>query len=61
MLMNIQTLQWDPHLCKVFGIPMSILPQIKSSSEIYGYLTESVLKGVPISGVSILVLCNNFI
>lgn len=56
MLMNIQTLQWDPHLCKVFDIPMSILPQIKSSSEIYGCLTESVLKGVPISGVSLLIL-----
>lgn len=52
MLMNIQTLEWDPQLCKIFGIPMSVLPQIKSSSEIYGYLTDSVLKGVPISGVS---------
>ncbi|KAK4872391.1 hypothetical protein RN001_014420 [Aquatica leii] len=50
MLMNIDTLQWDPQLCKVFGIPINILPTIKSSSEIYGYLSESVLCGVPISG-----------
>lgn len=50
--MHIETLKWDKELCKVFGIPMSVLPQIKSSSEIYGCLTDSVLKGVPISGVS---------
>ncbi|KAI4470001.1 sugar kinase [Holotrichia oblita] len=52
MLMNIDTLKWDPQLCKIFDIPMSILPEIKSSSEIYGYISESVLKGIPISGVS---------
>ncbi|KRT85601.1 hypothetical protein AMK59_2420 [Oryctes borbonicus] len=50
MLMNIDTLQWDPQLCKIFDIPMSILPEIRSSSEIYGYISESVLKGIPISG-----------
>ncbi|GJQ77199.1 hypothetical protein Trydic_g14870 [Trypoxylus dichotomus] len=50
MLMNIDTLRWDPQLCKIFDIPMSILPEIRSSSEIYGYISESVLKGVPISG-----------
>lgn len=50
--MNIETLRWDPYLCKVFNIPMSVLPEIRSSSEIYGYLTESALRGVPISGVS---------
>ncbi|KAF5279503.1 hypothetical protein FQA39_LY05613 [Lamprigera yunnana] len=50
MLMNIDTLKWDPQLCKVFGIPVSILPKIKSSSEIYGYLTESLLCGIPVSG-----------
>ncbi|KAF5298514.1 hypothetical protein FQR65_LT00056 [Abscondita terminalis] len=50
MLMNINTLKWDPQLCKVFDVPIDILPDIRSSSEIYGYLTESVLSGVPISG-----------
>ncbi|XP_076262781.1 glycerol kinase 3-like isoform X3 [Rhynchophorus ferrugineus] len=52
MLMNIETLKWDPQLCKIFNIPMNILPEIRSSSEIYGYIAESlILSGVPISGV----------
>ncbi|XP_069164684.1 glycerol kinase isoform X2 [Procambarus clarkii] len=51
MLMNIATLQWDANLCKFFNIPMSILPEIRSSSEIYGYITKGPLLGVPISGV----------
>ncbi|XP_046677029.1 glycerol kinase-like [Homalodisca vitripennis] len=50
MLMSLQTLQWDPMLCRFFDIPMSVLPQIRSSSEIYGYLAETSLRGVPISG-----------
>ncbi|XP_065161210.1 glycerol kinase 3-like [Atheta coriaria] len=50
MLMNINTLKWDPQLCKIFDIPMQILPVIRSSSEIYGYLSETVIKGIPISG-----------
>lgn len=55
MLMNIETLKWDKHLCNVFGIPMNMLPQIKSSSEIYGYIHGvTKLTGIPISGVSIL-------
>ncbi|XP_063868538.1 glycerol kinase-like isoform X5 [Scylla paramamosain] len=51
MLMNISTLQWDANLCKFFKIPMSILPEIRSSSEIYGYITKGPLLGIPISGV----------
>lgn len=52
MLMNIETLKWDPQLCKVFDIPMDVLPEIRSSSEIYGYISEGFrLSGVPISGV----------
>ncbi|XP_073988346.1 glycerol kinase 3-like isoform X2 [Rhodnius prolixus] len=51
MLMNIDTLQWDPTLCKIFKIPMEILPEIRSSSEICGYLTFPPLDGVPISGI----------
>lgn len=50
MLMDIETLQWDHYLCKFFGIPMSILPKIHSSSEIYGKMCEGSLMGVPISG-----------
>lgn len=51
MLMNIETLKWDPLLLKFFKIPQSILPSIKSSSEIYGTIEEpSCLAGIPISG-----------
>lgn len=50
MLMDIETLKWDNFLCKFFGVPMSILPKICSSSEIYGRMCEGPLLGVPISG-----------
>lgn len=50
MLMNIKTLQWDSSLCKFFGIPVHILPTIRSSSEIYGYLSDGPLQGIPLSG-----------
>lgn len=51
--MNIETLKWDPLLCRFFGIPADILPEIRSCSEVYGNVTyPEVLSGVPISGVS---------
>ncbi|XP_025991427.1 glycerol kinase isoform X1 [Solenopsis invicta] len=50
MLMNIVTLKWDPTLLSFFKIPPEILPQIRSSSEIYGYIQDELLQGVPISG-----------
>uniref|UniRef100_A0A673WRI9 glycerol kinase n=1 Tax=Salmo trutta TaxID=8032 RepID=A0A673WRI9_SALTR len=50
MLFNIHTLDWDPELCKYFDVPMEILPQVKSSSEIYGSVNSGSLAGVPISG-----------
>lgn len=57
MLMNIETLKWDPLLLRFFKIPQSMLPEIKSSAEIYGYISNpSSLAGVPISGVIIFLL-----
>ncbi|KAM8904412.1 LOW QUALITY PROTEIN: glycerol kinase 3-like [Spinachia spinachia] len=50
MLFNIHTLDWDPELCKYFGIPMEILPRVRSSSEIYGLVKSGALSGIPISG-----------
>ncbi|KRT83796.1 hypothetical protein AMK59_3777 [Oryctes borbonicus] len=50
MLMNIESLKWDPVLIKFFDIPQSVLPMIKSSSEVYGMICEGALKGVPVSG-----------
>ena len=51
MLMNLSTLQWDPLLCKFFGVPEAMLPEIRSSCEVYGHMTEGPLKGTPITGV----------
>lgn len=51
MLMNLETLDWDPILKDFFEVPENvILPAIKSSSEVYGQMADGVLKGVPISG-----------
>ncbi|KAL0273894.1 UNVERIFIED_CONTAM: hypothetical protein PYX00_006465 [Menopon gallinae] len=50
MLMNIETLKWDGRLCEFFEIDSSFLPEIRSSSEIYGTISEGPLKGVAISG-----------
>ncbi|KAF4075138.1 hypothetical protein AMELA_G00231150 [Ameiurus melas] len=50
MLFNIHTMDWDPDLCNYFGIPMEILPKVRSSSEIYGLMKSGPLTGVPISG-----------
>ncbi len=49
MLMNLETLQWDEELLQILGIPLSILPRIVSSSEVYGH-SCTLLAGVPISG-----------
>lgn len=51
MLMNIETLSWDPTLCRYFDIPMQMLPEIRSSAEIYGTIAIDPLKGVPISAI----------
>ena len=50
-LMNLRTLEWDPELLQAFHIPQEILPQIRSSSEIYGEIREGPLKGVQIAGI----------
>lgn len=49
-LMNLQTLDWDDELLAVFKIPKSMLPAIKSSSEVYGRVAAGALAGVPIAG-----------
>ncbi|KAJ6647195.1 Glycerol kinase 2 [Pseudolycoriella hygida] len=49
MLMNLESLQWDQNLCNFFRIPTKILPKIKSCSEIYGFVYDGPLQGVPIA------------
>jgi glycerol kinase len=53
MLMDLETLQWDPEICESMGIPMGMLPEIRSSSEVYGYSTAEGPFGevIPVSGV----------
>lgn len=53
LLMNIKTLQWDEELCRLFTIPMSMLPQIKACDDEYGETTiEGILsKPIKIAGV----------
>lgn len=52
LLMNIETLYWDPVLTKTFGINRNMLPEIRSSSEIVGIIRNgSVLDGIPISAI----------
>ena len=48
LLMNLNTLEWDPDILEEMGIPLSILPEIRSSSEVYGYAHIDNMK-VPIS------------
>ena len=54
-LFNIKTLEWDEELLKLFDIPKSILPAVKSSSEIYGYasrLENNFKVLIPIAGIA---------
>jgi glycerol kinase len=53
MLFNIHTGEWDQELLDLFRIPLSILPAVRSSSEIYGEVTGVAgLNGIPITGVA---------
>ncbi len=53
MLYNIHTLQWDEEILEYFQIPLSMLPEVKPSSGIFGYTDASLLGGqIPIAGVA---------
>ena len=53
MLYNIHTLAWDEELLQLMNIPASILPEVKSSSEVYGF-TQQILTAhsIPIAGIA---------
>lgn len=53
MLFNIHTLQWDEELLQLFNIPRSVLPEVKSSSEVYGH-TQQILSAanIPVAGIA---------
>ena len=55
MLFNIHTLQWDEELLRILDVPASILPEVKPSAAVYGFVKDGIegleaLAGVPISG-----------
>ncbi|UJF33499.1 glycerol kinase GlpK [Paenibacillus hexagrammi] len=54
MLYNIRELKWDEELLAVLDIPIQMLPDVRSSSEIYGYTEESHFFGasIPIAGIA---------
>ena len=53
MLFNIHTLEWDKELLELMDIPASMMPQVKSSSEIYGYTKATLFAHeVPIAGIA---------
>ncbi len=51
MLLNLHTLQWDDELLKILGVPRAMLPDVRSSSEIYGETDPELFgEAIPISG-----------
>ncbi len=56
LLMNLHTLDWDEELLRLLAVPRSMLPQIRSSSEVFGLVgapdgSPSPLQGTPIAGI----------
>ena len=53
MLFNIHTMKWDEELCSLLDIPMSILPEVRPSSCVYGETEPSLLGGaIPVAGAA---------
>jgi glycerol kinase len=53
MMFNIHTLDWDEELLEILGIPNSMLPEVKSSSEIYDYTNTTIFATkIPIAGIA---------
>ena len=52
MLFNIHSLQWDNELLKIFNIPSSMLPEVKSSSEVYGSTQGHFSSSIPVAGIA---------
>ncbi|MGD0341155.1 MAG: glycerol kinase GlpK, partial [Bacteroidales bacterium] len=52
MLFNIHTLKWDNELLRIFDIPASILPEVRSSSEVYGKTAGLFSSSIPVAGIA---------
>ncbi|WP_031509971.1 glycerol kinase GlpK [Streptomyces megasporus] len=49
MLMNLETLQWDSSILDAMGVPQAMLPEIRSSAEVYGNTSVGMSTGVPVA------------
>ncbi|SPF47618.1 glycerol kinase [Candidatus Sulfotelmatobacter kueseliae] len=52
MLFNIHTGDWDGDLLNLFRVPRSMMPEVRSSSEAYGEVSENGLEGIPLAGIA---------
>ena len=52
MLFNIHTLKWDSELLEIFNIPASMLPEVRSSSEVYGKTSGLFDSEIPVAGIA---------
>ena len=52
MLYNIHTLEWDKDLLRIFDIPESMLPDVRSSSDIYGHTVGQFSSEIPVAGIA---------
>jgi glycerol kinase len=50
MLMNLETLDWDPEILKIMGVPRAMLPSVRPSSQVYGNAKGGELDGIPVAG-----------
>ncbi|MGI5221253.1 glycerol kinase GlpK [Nocardia sp. CA-290969] len=51
LLMDLRTLRWDSEICAEIGVPERMLPEIRSSSEVYAEIASGPLAGVPVAGI----------
>ena len=51
LCMNLETLDWDQEILQIMGIPAVMLPEIRSSSEVYGKINLGQLSGIPLAGI----------
>ncbi len=53
LLYNIRSLKWDGKMCKALGVPESLLPEVRPSSEVYGATRPALFGGpIPIAGMA---------
>ena len=52
MLFNIHSLMWDEELLRIFNVPLSMLPEVRSSSEVYGNTVGQFANSIPLAGIA---------